>query len=118
MNALALRQAAKKDEPQTENQLQAEIVRELRKLGLFVVAIPNGGKRRPKEAQQLRNRGVVKGFPDLAVLRNDRDITFLELKTDEGKLQPEQIIVGMTLRTLGFPVHVVRSLDEALKVFA
>jgi len=101
----------------TENRLQSDIVRELRKMGLMVVAIPNGGKRRPREARQLKNRGVVAGFPDIQVMRPNKRVDLLELKTGDGKLSDKQFDLHAKLTSMGFAVHVVRSVDEAVKVF-
>lgn len=101
----------------SENKLQNDIVKALRKMGLFVVAIPNGGKRRPREAAQMKNRGVVAGFPDLMVLHWNGKTDFLELKTEDGRLSDEQFDIHSKLTARQYPVHVVRSVDEAVRVF-
>lgn len=104
--------------PQAENALQYEVVSNLRKMGLQVVAIPNGGKRRPREAAGMKHRGTRKGFPDLMVLLPNARIHFLELKTSTGKLSPEQIAWKELLTVMGFPFNVIRTAEEATALFA
>lgn len=120
---------------QSENNLQAEVVRTLRPLedaiGFRVVAIPNGGKRRPREAAQLKNRGVRAGFPDLAILQRSKSdhnghlgtITIdaprtilIELKTPQGVLSDEQVEWHAWLDDNMFCVYVCTSLASVLTV--
>ena len=74
------------------DQTEASIVRALRQAGAEVI--------------RLNDPGV----PDLLVLRG-RQIYLLEIKTARGHLTPAQ--QQRALR--GWPVHVVRSVDEAFK---
>jgi hypothetical protein len=58
-------------------------------------------KRRPREAAQLKNRGVVAGVPDLLVLRHNGHADFLELKTTDGRLSDEQFEIHKSLTAKG-----------------
>ena len=128
----ALRHVTKKQavEP-SENQFQAAVVKALRKyeaVGLLrVVAVPNGGKRRPREAAQMKNRGVIKGFPDLMlffpavrrrVLSYPPRVAFLELKAGSGALKIEQIDWKAWLTRSGFAHYEIRTMREVEEVLA
>lgn len=54
--------------------------------------VPNGGKRDPKTAANLKKEGVKAGVPDicLPVARNNFHGLYIELKTSKGKLSTKQ----------------------------
>lgn len=57
------------------------------------------------------------GWPDLLVLDNATRLPlFLEVKTQHGELSPLQERRSAILRERGYPVFVVRSLDDAKRV--
>ena len=58
--------------------------------------------------------GVLAGIPDLAVAWPFGRIGFLELKIGRNDETPAQKAMLDRLRRYGFPVAVVRSVDEAL----
>jgi hypothetical protein len=54
----------------------------------------------------------VTGVPDRIVFLNQK-VHLVELKTATGKLSPRQILVFDELGEAGFPVHILRSKDDA-----
>jgi hypothetical protein len=74
---------------------QAAIVAALRQLGCEVADLS----------------GVGDGLPDLLVLRGGK-LHLFEVKTATGKLRPQQ----QAFQAKGWPVQVVRSVDEAVDV--
>lgn len=84
----------------------------------FILHYPAGGYRRPVEAAILKAMGVVPGVPDLMILGwsdgGNPTAWFLEVKAGNGRLTPTQRDCNERLRTLGFPVAVVRSWPEVL----
>jgi len=101
-----------------ESQIQRAIVTALRLRGLTVFAIPNGGARRRVEAAIMRGEGVLPGVPDLCVPGPSGRTTWLEVKAPKGRVTELQDQMHARLRMLGHRVEIVRSVDEALAVFA
>jgi hypothetical protein len=52
-------------------------------------AVPNGGKRHPKEAARMSGLGLKKGIPDLCIIWRGR-VVFVELKAPRGVQSPAQ----------------------------
>jgi len=61
--------------------------------------------------------GVHPGFADLVVLCDGR-VLFLELKSQKGKLSPEQEAFRDAVLAQGYGWALVRSLDDALGALA
>jgi hypothetical protein len=77
----------------------------------------NDGKRSIASAMRLKRLGMVAGDPDLRVWKPSFEgplVGFLEIKSATGRLTPAQQEEIAALRADGFPVAVVRSVDEAL----
>ena len=86
--------------------------------------IPNGGSRNVIEAAKLKRMGVRRGVPDLqlAIPRSvytsptTRSLVdcglFIELKTKDGRVTPEQKKMHKRLIAQGYKVIVCRSLDD------
>jgi hypothetical protein len=78
----------------------------------------NDGKRSIASAMRLRRLGMVAGDPDLRVWKPRLSgwplVGFLEVKSATGRLTPAQQEEIAALQADGFPVAVVRSVDEAL----
>ena len=55
----------------------------------------------------------AKGVPDRILILPDSRVCFLELKTENGKLMPLQIIQIERLRAWGQRVEVIRGMDDA-----
>ena len=103
----------------SENRLQNEVCKRLRPLetalGFVVVHNANGGKRRPREGRQLKNRGVRAGFPDLAIYYRG-GVALIELKVPNGSVSKEQEALFTTLDDLLHPVSVCTSVASVLCV--
>ena len=69
----------------------------------LIFAIPNGSWRDPRTAVKLKKEGVVRGIPDLYVPKHH---LWIELKTEKGKLSPEQVEMHRYLRAIGDEVIV------------
>lgn len=80
--------------------------------------IPNGGNRNPKEAVRLKAQGVLSGVADLflPVPRRDFHGCWLELKTKEGRVSPEQKEFLAAMTTAGYFAQVARGSEEAIRV--
>lgn len=98
------------------------------KYGKLLFAIPNGGKRHMKTARDMKAEGVQKGVPDLqlAVPVSEEFIDdngfrrkrikhcglFIEMKSDTGRLTPEQKEYLTLLSDQGYATAVCKSFDE------
>ena len=104
----------------SEHQVQASIVAYLRTVlprGYRVIAVAN----KPRSAVQGRlekQRGALKGCPDLLLVRQDGYTAFLEVKHGKGRLSPEQAEFGEWLVNGGGEFAVIRSIDDARSVLA
>jgi len=65
---------------------------------VLIFAIPNGSWRDSQTAVKLKKEGVVRGIPDLYVPKYH---LWIELKTPNGKLSPEQVEMHRYLRAIG-----------------
>jgi hypothetical protein len=95
----------------TEKQIQSAVIDRWRKLGLphtRVAAIPN--------ARAFGQPGLTKGVPDLLIIAPGLPIGLLELKTDKGKLSPEQEAFKSDCIIAGVEIAVTYGLDEAIKI--
>ena len=68
---------------------QAQIVRALRDVGIHVFV----------------TSGVGDGFPDLVAVRRDGRVILLEVKTETGHLQPDQVRVMMSLVNPAYRIY-------------
>ena len=66
-----------------EDTEQKALCNYLRKEKLLFFSVPNGGTRNKKEAQTLKQTGLLKGVSDLVIL-TDNKVIFLELKRRKG----------------------------------
>jgi hypothetical protein len=57
-------------------------------------------------------QSTITGVPDRIVFLNQK-IYLVELKTATGKLSPRQVVVFDDLGEQGFPVHIIRSKEDA-----
>lgn len=106
----------------TERQVQRAVLAMIRTCfpRCFVHHSPNGahlagsGAARFKQVGALLGDGMVKGFPDLAIFWPGKGGAFIECKRPKtGKVSDEQKAVHELLASLGWPIAVVRSVDEA-----
>jgi hypothetical protein len=62
--------------------------------------------------------GAVKGVPDLIVIAPGGKTLFMEVKTPEGRLSPDQKKFAGDLQSMGHQYALVRSIDDARVAFA
>jgi VRR-NUC domain len=100
-----------------EDDLQRAVVDTLRlSPGLTVFAIPNGGKRNPREAARMKGMGVMPGVADLFIMW-DRSyprpgILFVELKAPRGRVSEAQAAFAKRCGWHGAPHAICRSVEE------
>ena len=98
-----------------ESRIQAAIVDYVRTCApqCIVAAVPNGGLRSKREAHLLKWTGVLAGIPDLFVLAPGGRTIFIEVKTDAGRMSPEQTEMRARIEALGFVSVICRSINDA-----
>ena len=86
---------------------------------VMVMSIPNGGKRDPKVAAQMKREGVLPGAPDLFVPepRNGKHGLFIEMKRIDGRTSADQVRVHESLKAKGYEVVVCKGADAAYGTF-
>lgn len=79
---------------------------------------PNEGRRTAQEGNKLKKMGMSKGFPDLEIPipRHNKHGLYIELKTESGRVTPEQKKWLDYLNGCGYVAVVARSFDEARKI--
>lgn len=84
----------------------------------MIFAIPNGGRRSPREAQRLKNQGVLAGVPDLFVPVPSRGYhgLFIELKVGANKPTRAQAMVIGSLMANEYAAQIARTIDEFQQV--
>lgn len=104
----------------TEDQLQQNCViafknnYQIKGLGLCF-SVPNGGTRNILEAKKLKLTGQLAGVADLVVLLHQKTI-FFELKAEKGVQSEVQKIFESNVKKLGFEYHIIKSVDQFLKI--
>ena len=84
--------------------------------------VPNGGYRSQREAGVLKATGVVPGIPDLVLAMSGQigsvkyNALYIELKTKEGRVSPEQVKTKNALSQAGNLVKILRSFEEFLEI--
>lgn len=103
----------------SEREVQRQIVRGLRKLGMIVHHSPNGAHlagdswSRMKQSAALKADGCMDGFPDLIVLSAGR-CCLIEVKREGGALSDDQVRFADACNRSFVPCFAVCSLDMAL----
>lgn len=92
-----------------ESQITRAVIEHWKKLGVpgsLVASIPN----------QLSHGqyGLTKGLPDLLVI-GPNGVSFLELKTDNGKLSEAQVTFKELCEKRGIPMTVTYGRDEPIR---
>lgn len=77
--------------------------------------VPNEGRRGWHAQRDLKQQGVLTGFPDLMILYGGKAY-FIELKSAKGVVMPHQKEVHQMIRNAGFDCFVARSLDDVVTV--
>lgn len=99
----------------TESQIQRAVVRYL-DFALpageaLYFAVPNGGLRNLRVAQQLKAEGVKSGVADIIIIWRGRVIG-CELKTSKGQMSPSQKEWANALTLAGGVYFIARSVDD------
>lgn len=98
-----------------EIDIQNAIRRELPKHGCFVYR-GNVGKVKMQDGRWF-DTGLPKGWPDLFGFRkSDGKMFFIEVKSEKGKLRPDQITFGNFLKGQPVLYGVARSVEEAIEI--
>jgi len=86
---------------------------------IVLMSIPNGGKRDPRVAAQMKREGVLPGAPDLFVAepRGDWHGLFIEMKRSDGRTSKEQNDVISKLKQRSYEVAVCKGADAAYGAF-
>ncbi len=87
-------------------------------LNRYIIHIPNEGKRSPVFGKRLKDLGLRKGVWDLQILlaRQGYIGAWIELKSKQGRLTPEQIVFGNDMREQNYYTAVCKTIEEAIKV--
>lgn len=82
----------------------------------YLMHIPNGGARSPREGAKFKRMGVMKGFPDLFLFVPNAQAAglFIELKAKGGKVQPSQKNVMRRLGEQGYECVVAYGASQAI----
>lgn len=102
-----------------EHNIQCAIVEwfRLQYRELLIFAIPNGGRRNPREAKRLKREGVLPGVPDLFIPFKSLGYygLFIEMKSEKGRLSKDQKDIQEKLKERGYRVVTCYSFDDAVK---
>lgn len=79
-------------------------------------AIPNGGKRSPREASKLKLTGTVPGIPD-TMFQIDGKTFLFEFKIEKGVLSSEQILIRLNRLKNGFKYFIIRDVDQFKQIY-
>ncbi len=84
----------------------------------MILHIPNGEYRTPTTGKRLKAQGVRAGVPDLflAVTTKDFGGLWIELKSQNGRVRPEQHEWIKKLQLHGYSAHVCYGWQHAAKV--
>jgi len=88
------------------------------KLSKLLIAVPNGGKRRIREATIMKAEGVTAGVTDLLLLtpRHGAGCLGIEMKIGKAKQSANQLEWQERFEQGGNRYEVVRTLDEFMSV--
>lgn len=84
----------------------------LKQSGLVYWRVPNGPVVHTIGTKQIRKKSPIKGFPDIAGVMPNGKFFAIELKSDKGRLTPEQTEWITKLNMSGAMAIVLKSKDE------
>lgn len=96
----------------TEFTIQVEIVNYCKKNKILCFSVPNEATR---NNSKFFRSGVLPGVSDLIVVLPNK-ILFVEVKNYKGKQQTNQKEFELQINNLGFNYHIVRSLEDFVKI--
>lgn len=100
----------------SEPQEQIAVIEYCDYKGIPIFHIPNGGKRNPREAANLKRQGVRPGVPDLfvPVPMGERHGLFIEMKYGKNKATKAQVEWIKTLRLNGYGAYICYGAKNAI----
>jgi hypothetical protein len=106
-----------------ESELLSYAITRLKQSGLVFWRVPNGPVMHSINGRMIRKCSPIKGFPDLAGLFQSGRFFAIELKSETGRLSPEQVDWIKKLNISGAMAIVLRTkpeidsfIDAALKI--
>ena len=86
----------------------------------LLFSVPNGGYRRPFEAKLLKEEGARSGVSDVKLLQPNKNYhgLALEMKSETGRLRPEQKEFLPDLSARKYWTAMCRSSEEAIEVIS
>ena len=96
-----------------EHYIQVGIVNYLRLHGIYVFAVPNGGKRAITTAKMLKAEGCQSGISDIVILEKGT-VRFVEIKTPKGRQQDTQKEFERIVNEHGMKYEVWRDIEDAV----
>lgn len=96
-----------------ESELLSFALQRLRQSGLVAWRVPNGPVMHSTNGgQKVFKKSPIKGFPDIAGVLPNGKFFAIELKTEKGRLSPEQLEWITRLNMSGAMAIVLRSREE------
>lgn len=103
----------------SEDEIQMQIVQWLTLMGIVCFHIPNERNSSVANMRRLKRLGLLPGVADLEVwipIQGKTKTVYLEVKRHDGRQSENQKLFQAMCVKAGHPYHVVRSLEEAIKV--
>lgn len=112
---LKQQQHTKRKPRHEESKIQQAVVRwfRLQYPKYIIAAVPNGGYRNSKEAVIMQREGILAGFSDLIIIAQ-RNVLFLEMKTQKGCQSEKQKEFQHKVTQLGFEYVICRSFEQSV----
>ena len=79
---------------------------------LVIYAVPNGGSRNVREAQRLKDEGVLAGVADLVIMLPQGKSLYIEMKVKGNRQTQNQKDFQKIAEALGYKYYVCYSFDE------
>jgi hypothetical protein len=95
-----------------ESDLLSYALTTLKRHDVVAWRVPNGPVMHSVNGNMIRKKSPIKGFPDIAGVMPNGRFFAIELKTDKGRLSPEQIDWITKLNMSGAMAIVLRSKEE------
>lgn len=98
-----------------EDEIQSRLVKHLRYRSVpgALTQYIHSNSRSAAEMGYLKAMGLLKGFPDLLHIFNGQ-VVFHEIKTEKGKLSPEQKDMHSKILKAGVAVYTSNGFDKAI----
>jgi hypothetical protein len=79
-------------------------------------ALDHAAQLSPRYGAERKRRGVKRGLPDFIVMAKGMNVIGFELKTEKGRLSPDQVLVQTSWAVMGHDIYTVRSLEEVQEI--